>query len=689
MKMPLFPAALRLALLLLITLGAATYSNAQIITTVAGTGTAGYSGDGGAATAAQIHKPFGVITDRSGNLYISDDNNQRIRKVNPSGIITTIAGTGTTGYSGDGGAATAARLNSPTGIAFDAAGNLYIAEYTNCVIRKVTLSGIISTVAGTGTTGYSGDGGPATAAKLNLPVGLMFDRAGNMYIGDQGNNRVRKITPAGIISTIAGTGTGTSTGDGGPATAATVYEPRYLAEDRAGNIYCSEYIGNRIRKIDTFGIITTFAGTGTSGFSGDGGPATAARLSYPEGIKMDSTGNMYIADADNNCIRKIAPSGIITTVAGVAGSAGYSGDGGPATAALLREPIDINFDTTGSMYIADFLNHAIRKITCFLLPYAGTITGAGSVCAGATASFSSSVSAGIWSSSSASIATVSSAGIVTGVTNGTVIISYSVTNSCGTGSDTALITVNPAPHASPITGASTFCIGANQLFADSVSGGVWSSNDTSVARISSAGMATGVGVGAATIFYAVTNSCGTAYAMFPVTISPLPDAGAIVSDSVVCVGSNITLTDTATGGLWSALNAHATVTAGVVTGVTVGKDTIRYVKSNSCGADTAFVVIRVIDTGICREGVSIMPYKGNTALDIFPNPTSGSITIYLSSSVMDNMTVTITNTLGKKVAGFDLRTNKPTDVDLKLPPGIYFVSAIINGERINAKIVVE
>jgi hypothetical protein len=202
-------------------------------------------------------------------------------------------------------------------------------------------------------------------------------------------------------------------------------------------------------------------------------------------------------------------------------------------------------------------------------------------------------------------------------------------------------------------------------------------------------MATGVGTGAATISYTVTNSCGTAYSALPITISPLPDAGSIVSDSVVCVGSNISLTDTTTGGLWSAVNAHASVTAGVVTGVTVGKDTIRYVKSNSCGADTAFVVIRVLDTGICREAVSIMSYKGNTTLSISPNPTSGSITILLSASAIDNAMATITNTLGEKVAAFDLRTNKPTDVDLKLPPGIYFVSAIINSERVNSKVVVE
>ena len=317
----------------------------------------GYSGDGAAATSAQLQFPSGIAVD-SGNLYIADQNNQRIRKVDSSGIITTIAGTGVEGYSGDGLAATSAQLAYPSAMALDS-GNLYIADTYNSRIRKVDSSGIITTIAGTGVYGYSGDGLAATTAELSDPVDITLD-SGNLYIADRANHRIRKVDSSGIITTIAGTGEYEYSGDGGLATSAKLYYPNSLAVD-SGNIYISDNINNRIRKIDSSGIITTIAGNGFSGYSGDGFAATTAELSQPLGIAVNS-GNLYIADYDNGVIRKIDSSGIITTVAGT-GVYGYSGDGGLATNAKLFWPYDIAVDSSGNLYIADSLNHLIRKVT--------------------------------------------------------------------------------------------------------------------------------------------------------------------------------------------------------------------------------------------------------------------------------------------------------------------------------------
>jgi sugar lactone lactonase YvrE len=340
------------------------FSNAQIITTVVGDGTIGYSGDGGPATAAQIYGPDKAIFDHSGNMYYTEQHNNCVRKVNTSGIMSTYAGTGgVTGYSGDGGAATAATLSGPTGIAFDTAENLYIADRANNCIRKVTTAGIISTYAGTSGTGYGGDGGPATSAELNLPNVVAIDTNGNLYICDAFNNRIRKVNAAGIITTISGTGTSGFSGDGGPASAAQLSIPTGVQPDAAGNIYILDGGNSRIRMIDAFGIINTIAGNGTSGYSGDGGPATAAELGYsPWNVSLDRNGDVYIADEGNNVIRKITlSSGIINTVAGN-NTAGYSGDGGLATNCELNQPSAIGFDTSGNGYVSDWNNNRIRKI---------------------------------------------------------------------------------------------------------------------------------------------------------------------------------------------------------------------------------------------------------------------------------------------------------------------------------------
>ena len=417
-----------------------------VITTVAGNGTQGFSGDNGPATSAQLSEPYGVAVDFAGNLYIADRGNHRIRKVS-GGVITTVAGNGLRGFSGDDGPATSAQLNSPSGIAVDSAGNLYISDHGNNRIRKVS-GGVISTVAGNGTQGFSGDDGPAISAQLNGPIGVAVDSAGNLYMADSLFNflaepvigRIRKVS-GGVISTIAElsgatgvavdsagnlyiadtdsllrklsggvittvAGGGSPSADDGPATSAQLYEPSEVAVDSADNLYIADTskrirkvsggvittvagggsslddngpatsaqlrsaagvavdsVGNiyiadwgRIRKVSG-GVITTVAGNGTQGFSGDNGPATSAQLS-PTGVAVDSAGNLYIADS--NRIRKVS-GGVITTVAGN-GTSGFSGDNGPATSAQLSAA-DIAVDSAGNLYIADTRNRRIRKVS--------------------------------------------------------------------------------------------------------------------------------------------------------------------------------------------------------------------------------------------------------------------------------------------------------------------------------------
>jgi len=280
-----------------------------IITTVAGNGTFGFSGDGGPATSAQLNAPFGVALDSAGHLYIADTGNQRIRKVDAeTGIITTVAGNGSFGFSGDGGPATSAQLKNPFSVAPDSAGHLYIADLGNQRIRKVdTGTGIMTTVAGNRSFGFSGDGGPATSAQLHAPLDVALDSAGHLYIADLGNRRIRKVdTGTGIITTVAGNGSFGISGDGVPATSARLASPLGVALDSAGHLYIAENFTHRIRKVDALtGIITTVAGNGSFGFSGDGGPATSAQLNLPVGVALDSADHLYIADLQNRRIRKV------------------------------------------------------------------------------------------------------------------------------------------------------------------------------------------------------------------------------------------------------------------------------------------------------------------------------------------------------------------------------------------------
>ena len=334
----------------------------QTIDTVAGTGRSGFSGDGGPAVEAELRRPLGVAVDSAGNVYIADVIDYRIRKVDSTGTITTIAGTGRSGFSGDGGPAVEAELHNPRDVAVDSAGNVYIADVSNHRIRKIDSTGTITTIAGTGELGFSGDGGPAVEAELYYPYGVAVDSAGNVYIADSGNQRIRKVDSTGTITTIAGTGRSGFSGDGGPAVEAELRSPVGVAVDSAGNVYIADVRDRRIRKVDSTGTITTIAGTGEFGFSGDGGPAVAAELRSPDGVAVDSAGNVYIADSRTQRIRKIDSTGTITTIAGT-GRSGFSGDGGPAVEAELRSPVGVAVDSAGNVYIADSFNHRIRILT--------------------------------------------------------------------------------------------------------------------------------------------------------------------------------------------------------------------------------------------------------------------------------------------------------------------------------------
>jgi sugar lactone lactonase YvrE len=335
-------------------------ASTRLITTIAGKGISGYSGDGGPATMAEISAVSFVTVDASGNVYFSDAGNNRIRKVSTSGIITTIAGNGMEAFSGDGGQANAAAIYRPSGIALDSSGNLYFVDAGNIRVRKISVSGVISTVAGNGTYGFSGDGGPATSAELGHPVAVALDLSGNLYVSEFDNRRIRKVDAAGIITTIAGDGTAGFNGDNLPANSAHISQPRSLIADSAGNLYFADSTDNRVRKISTTGMITTIAGGGTSTLA-DGGAATAGGLSAPSSIAFDASGNLYIAEQDDNRIRKVDISGIITTVAGD-GTFGYNGDEIAATSAKLATPSGIAIDSKGDLYIADFNNYRIRKV---------------------------------------------------------------------------------------------------------------------------------------------------------------------------------------------------------------------------------------------------------------------------------------------------------------------------------------
>lgn len=331
------------------------------VSVVAGNGTPGFSGDNGSAPNAQLFFPAGLALDSSGNLYIADSSNQRVREV-AGGTITTVAGNGSAGFGGDGGMATAASLNGPSAVAVDTKGNLYIADFSNHRIRMVTAAGVISTIAGNGQPAKTGDGSQAVAAAIGDPAGVAVDAVGNVFLADYANSVIRKVASSQVISTLVGTGSGGFGGDGGNAPQALLDSPTDVAADASGNLYVADTYNNRIRQVTQAGIIRTIAGPGSLTYTGDGSDARLAALSAPGALAKDQAGNLYISDSASGRVRKVSPSDVITTVAG-SGSYGDTGDKSVAIAASFRQLGGVAVDSHGNLYIADNLSHRIRKVT--------------------------------------------------------------------------------------------------------------------------------------------------------------------------------------------------------------------------------------------------------------------------------------------------------------------------------------
>ncbi len=531
--------------------------HAQIITTVAGNGSLFFSGDGGPATAAAIHMPPATLIHKNNNLYISQGN--YIRVVDTSRIISIFAGGGT---GGDSITATAAAISITGTMCQDSIGNLYFGALNK--IRKIDTSGIITTIAGSTTAGYSGDGGPASAALFSNPGSLSFDKLGNLYIAQTGC--IRKINSFGIVSTIVGDCiTHSYGGDGGPATAATINLASVVSADQYNNLYFADNGNHRIRKIDTNGIITTIAGSGVAGYSGDGGPASASMLNNPQMVHFDPWGNLIFSEFSNHRIRMINPSGIISTIAGN-GVPDFTGDGGLATAANLNSPTCVSINHNGDIYFCDYNNRRIRRISTYnRAPYfvQGNITyltacteynPLDTLLQVVDSNSSQPIS---WSVLvppahgfvAAAYSTISTGGLLTPVGTGyTPVSGYTgpdtfkvrVTDNGAADTLTIAVTVLPLPIAAPITGADTLCVGSTTTLSAPTTTGTWATTATTATVGSSTGVVTGIATGTAIITYTATNACGTATATHTLTILPITDCPTGISPQPAATGITIT-----------------------------------------------------------------------------------------------------------------------------------------------------
>lgn len=597
----------------------------QIITTIAGTGTGGHTGDYGPATNARLNVPSSLAIDAEGNIYINCQKSNCVRKVSPTGIITTIAGTGNIapGFGGDGGPATdpAVSFGYNWGIAVDVFGNVLITDQDNSRIRQINTSGILNTIAGAG-FGDIGFGGPATAAKMGAPMGITLDGSGNIYFTDQNKRHVDKIDLDGTITRIAGDTTSITPygGDGGPATNALLSRVFGIAVDNTGNVYICDAVNNRIRKINTAGYINTIAGTGTAGFSGDSGPATAAKLNNPTGICISNSGYIYIADYGNHRVRMINPSGTITTVAGT-GLSGYNGDNIPAVNARLSLPLNVMLDQYENLYIAEEGNNRVRKVINILSFTGGEFQGL-SVCENSTPVAINSLlqvrdvntgSNDVWTlyqapvhgTANVSYSAVSPGGVFTptGLTYEPVAgyvghdsFKVKVANTISSDIITIFVTIDPpSVSAGTITGPTNVCVGSTITLNDNTPDGVWTSGPLATVTPLTLGCSLkGVAPGVDTVMYIISNSCGTVYTNYVVTINPLPDAGTINGPDAVCLGKFMTLTATQAGGTWSSSSTKAVVTsAGVVNGVSAGTATIIYTVVNTWCTNTTLHNIRI------------------------------------------------------------------------------------------------
>ncbi|MBC7552704.1 MAG: T9SS type A sorting domain-containing protein [Taibaiella sp.] len=618
-----------------------TKSIAQTISTFAGTGTAAFSGDGGAAASANVNTPFGVAADVAGNVYIADYNNNRIRRVDPSGTITTIAGNGSGTYSGDGGQATAAAIHGPRSVAIDPSGNIAFSDYLNNRIRKINMStGIITTIVGVGgAPGFSGDGGPATAAQVAFPFGIAYDGAGNLYLADNQNCRVRKVNTSGVIVSIAGISASSGGpicfigGDGGPASSATLQGPTGVAVDGSGNVFIADDGNNRIRKINgSTGIISTIAGSPTYGFSGDGGPSTAAQLYYPRSVSVDAPGNIYICDMNNNRIRKINTFGIITTIAGNGylagtGSGSFGGDGGPATAAELNIPTGVAvIASTGKIYIADNGNNRVRVINTLHLP-------------------------SFYNGRSQYMNLCQSSAVIN-------IDSILAVEDIDVGQTEIWNLVKPPSHGAIVAG-----------YAATSTGGVMIPSGLTYSPFS---IFYGLDTFSVSVFDGTYYDTTTVY----VTITPTT-AGIIYGTDTLCPGDTTTYIDSVPGGSWVSLSPSvASVSStGFVTANIPGIDSLEYTVTNACGTYKSYFRLTVPSYIFCHTGIDDGKVINSNQVQVYPNPNSGAFTLNVPSANNEAVFITITNTLGRKVMEFSIPANQVKEIKLNQPTGVYYISA--------------
>jgi Secretion system C-terminal sorting domain/Bacterial Ig domain len=689
-----------------------------IVTTVAGNGTGGSIGDGTPATAAELGASggpnpgvVGVAVDASNNIYIGDATNNKIRRVDGvTGIITTLAGTGTAGSTGDGGPASAALLSGPRGVAVDAAGNVFFADAGNNKIRMVTIStGIITTVAGNGTAGYTSDGVVATTTKINSPRGVWVDASENVYFADYSNNRIRMVSSAtGIIYTVAGNGTAGYTADGVVATTTKINGATDVKVDAAGNIYVADAGNNRVRVVNTSGIINTIAGSASAaGWAGDGSLATAAavKMSSPVSIAVEpNTNYFYISDRNNDVIREVRPDSKPYFVNGAAQSFTICEDGAAFDFSSYLAIVDSDqgqtetwtissaaakgtvalgttatsdggtVSTTGFTYtpttgmsgidnftiqISDGFQTSTTTFTVTInpLPTVAAIGGSASgVCVGSNITLTDGTAGGTWTTTTGNASVTS--GTVNGVTAGSDVVSYTVTNACGPTSMTYPVTVNPLPDAGTISGATSVCAASSTPLTD-VPGnpGTWSTT-TGNASVSGTGSMSGVSAGSDLVSYTVTNVCGTDYATYNVTVNPLPNAGTISGSSSVCVDASTPLSDGGDPGTWSNTTGNASVDgSGNVTGVASGSDVISYTVTNGCGtayATQPMTVNPLADPGTIT-GIPSVCVSGTTSL--FDATGSG---IWSASNT--NASVDASGTVTGNVAGLDIISYTVTNV---------------------------